>query len=52
LARIQSFLGVPHESVSPGTEKRPRRTLSAQIDNYVELKEYFRATPWADYFTE
>ena len=52
LARIQHFLGVPHEPVSPGTEKRPRRTLAAQIDNYAELKEQFRATPWADYFTE
>ena len=52
LQRIQSFLGVPHEAVSPGTEKRPGRTLAAQIENYAELKNYFRDTPWAAYFTE
>jgi hypothetical protein len=43
---------VPHEPVSPGTEKRPRRTLAAQIENYAALKDHFRATPWAGYFTE
>ena len=52
LQRIQSFLGVPHEAVSPGTEKRPGRTLTAQIENYAELKDYFRDTPWAGCFTE
>lgn len=52
MRRIQAFLGVPYEPVTPGTEKRPRRTLGAQIANYAELKEYFRGTPSAAYFTE
>ena len=52
LRQIQTFLGVPHEDVYPGTEKRPRRTLSAQIDNYAELKAHFAATPWAEFFSE
>ena len=52
LRRIQEFLGVPYEPVNPGTEKRPSRTLAAQIANYTELKDYFRATPAAAFFTE
>jgi len=52
LRQIQTFLGVPHEDVHPGTEKRPRRSLSAQIDNYAELKAHFAATPWAEFFSE
>ncbi|MBP8947436.1 MAG: sulfotransferase [Candidatus Promineofilum sp.] len=52
LARIQTFLDVPHEAVSPGTAKRPRRALAEQITNYAELKGHFAATPWAAFFTE
>ncbi len=52
LRQIQTFLGVPYEDVHPGTEKRPRRSLSAQIANYAELKSHFAATPWAEFFTE
>ena len=52
LRQIQTFLGVPHEDVHPGTEKRPRRSLSSQIDNYDALKAHFAATPWAEFFTE
>ncbi len=52
LRQIQTFLGVPYEDVHPGTEKRPRRSLSAQITNYAELKTHFAATPWAELFTE
>ncbi len=52
LARIQTFLGVPHEAVSPGTAKRPRRALAEQITNYAELKGHFTATPWEPFFTE
>ncbi len=52
LRQIQAFLGVPQEDVHPGTEKRPRRTLAAQIANYAELKAHFGATPWAEFFTE
>lgn len=50
LRRIQTFLGVPHEEVSPGTEKRPRRSLASQIENYDELAAHFHGTPWAVYF--
>lgn len=49
---IQSFLGVDYEDVDPGTEKRPGRTLSSQIENYAELKEGFRGSPWEPFFTE
>ncbi len=52
LGQLQSFLGVPHEDVGPGTAKRPRRSLAAQIANYAELKAHFGTTPWAEFFTE
>jgi len=52
LRGIQEFLGVSYEPVNPGTEKRPARSLSAQIANYAELKDYFQSTPAAAFFTE
>jgi hypothetical protein len=52
LRAIQAFLGVPYEAVSPGTEKRPGRSLASQIVNYDELKAQFAPTPWATFFTE
>jgi LPS sulfotransferase NodH len=52
LARIQTFLDVPHEALSPGTAKRPGRTLSSQIANYAALKSRFQGTAWAEFFTE
>ena len=52
LRRIQTFLGVAYEDVHPGTERRPRRALSAQIANYAALKNHFQGTPWAEFFTE
>jgi hypothetical protein len=50
--RIQEFLDVPYQPIKPTLSKRPRRPLSAQIENYAELKEQFQATPWADFFTD
>ncbi len=52
LARIQTFLGVSHETLNPGTEKRPIRTLASQITNYAALKARFQGTLWAEFFTE
>jgi hypothetical protein len=49
---IQAFLGVEYEAIDPGTEKRPSRSLASQIENYAELKERFRATPWDSFFAE
>lgn len=49
---IQSFLGVPYEDVDPGTEKRPSRSLSSQIENYAALKAQFAGSPWGSFFTE
>lgn len=52
MRRIQSFLGVAYEDVTPGTEKRPGRSLASQIENYGELKASCSGTPWEVFFTE
>lgn len=52
MRRIQSFLGVAYEDVTPGTEKRPGRSLSSQIENYAELKQGFIGTPWESFFVD
>ncbi len=49
---IQSFLGVDYEDINPGTEKRPSRSLSSQIENYTELKAHFLGSPWESFFSE
>lgn len=49
---IQSFLGVDYEDVNPGTEKRPSRPLTLQIENYSEMKDHFLGSPWEPFFTE
>lgn len=49
---IQSFLDVAHQDVDPGTEKRPSRSLSSQIENYAALKAQFAESPWESFFTE
>lgn len=52
MRRIQAFLGVEPEDVNPGTDKRPSRSLSSQIENYAEMKERFQGSPWKSFFTE
>jgi hypothetical protein len=52
MRRIESFLGVAYEAVNAGAQKRPSRPLSAQIENYAELKDEFGDTRWASFFTE
>lgn len=49
---IQSFLGVDYEDVNPGTEKRPSRPLTLQIENYSEMRDHFLGSPWEPFFTE
>jgi LPS sulfotransferase NodH len=52
MKRIQSFLGVDYEAVTPQTHRQSHQRLSDAISNYWELKERFAGTPWADFFTD
>lgn len=47
---IQQFLGVDYEFVTPATSKQSKLPLNESISNYYELKEKFKATPWAEFF--
>ncbi len=50
--RIQRFLGLPVEAVSPQTHKQTRVPLATAIENYAELKAFFRGTEWESFFEE
>jgi hypothetical protein len=53
---VFAHLGVayqkPRLSAGWGSTKLNKRNLAESIANYSELKRYFAATKWADYFTE
>ena len=51
-AKIQQFLGVDIESLQPKTTKQATLPISEAIDNYYELKEKFKNSPWERFFEE
>lgn len=52
MKRIQEFLGVDYEVVTPSTYKQSNQPLSKAISNYFELKEKFKGTPWEEFFED
>jgi LPS sulfotransferase NodH len=50
--RVQQFLGLPVEAVAPQTHKQTRVPMAAAIENYGELKAFFRGTEWESFFEE
>jgi hypothetical protein len=50
--RIQQFLDIPVEALSPQTHKQTRVPLVNAIENYAELKSAFRGTAWESFFEE
>jgi LPS sulfotransferase NodH len=52
IAKIQSFLGLDYEKVSPQTYKQAGNPLSVSIHNYEYLKERFNHSPWEVFFTD
>jgi LPS sulfotransferase NodH len=52
IAKVQEFLGVTPQPVTPSTFQQARQPLSTSIANYRELKERFSGTPWQEFFTE
>lgn len=50
LQRICAFLNVPHHSVSTRLKKQILAPVSEPVDNYSQLKEYFRGTKWSRFF--
>lgn len=50
--RIQGFLGLSRESLTPQTHKQAREPLSRAIENYRELEAFFHGTPWESFFDE
>lgn len=52
MARIQSFLGVNQEVVTPQTFKQAKKPLSAAITNFETLKAQFAGSPWESFFEE
>jgi hypothetical protein len=51
-ARMQAFLGVDLEPVTPLTHKQTRTSLRAAIANFDELAERFRGTQWQGFFDD
>lgn len=52
MKRIQEFLEVREQSVTPLTYKQSKKPLSKAISNYSELKEKFLGTPWETFFKQ
>jgi LPS sulfotransferase NodH len=52
MQKIQAFLDVDYEPVTPQTFKQATLPLSKSITNYLELKEKFTGTPWEEFFTD
>jgi LPS sulfotransferase NodH len=50
--RLQVFLGVRSESIRPKTHKQATQSLLEAIENYRELEQRFRNTPWEAFFHE
>lgn len=52
LQNIQRFLTVDEKDLRSITHKQSHKPLSKSIANYLELKEKFKDTEWADFFAE
>lgn len=50
MGKVQDFLGLDRQDVTPGTRQQRSRPLSAEIANYDELKAGFAGTEWASFF--
>ena len=50
LTRIQGFLGLPYQSVAPGTQRNPSIPPSHLLENFDELADAFARTRWAYFF--
>jgi LPS sulfotransferase NodH len=52
MQRVQSFLGLQPETLTPETYKQSSAPLSEAIANYGELKSRFAGTPWHAFFVD
>jgi LPS sulfotransferase NodH len=52
IGRVQRFLGLSLDAVTPKTHQQSDQPLSASVSNYYELKERFQGTEWQDFFEE
>ncbi len=52
MSRIQDFLGVDLQQVSPQTRKQASQPLSTAIANFADLKKRFAGTPWEEFFIQ
>ena len=52
MKRIQEFLEVKYEIIKPSTYKQSIAPISKSIENFWELKEQFKNTPWERYFED
>lgn len=50
--RIQDFLDLPRQSLKHDMKKQRKKSVSASIANYVELKSRFIGSEWERYFDE
>ena len=52
MRRVQTFLDVDYQPVTPTIYKQTQQTLAQAIANYDELKDRFAGSPWAGFFEE
>ena len=52
MQRVQRFLGVEEQELTPLVVKQSRRPLSEAIENYDALRGAFRGTPWERFFED
>lgn len=50
--RVQAFLGLDYEDITPATRKQARRPLPERLANFDELQRQFAGSPWAAFFEE
>ncbi len=50
MAKVQDFLGLERQDLTPGTRQQRRRPLSAEIANFDALKAEFAGTEWEPFF--
>lgn len=52
MRRVQTFLDVDYQPVTPTIYKQTQQTLAQAIANYDQLKDRFAGSPWAAFFEE
>jgi LPS sulfotransferase NodH len=50
--RLQAFLGLPIQVLTPQTHQQARQPLAAAIANYEMLRQQFAGSPWQDFFDD